>query len=78
MQIAMTASIKYIYQENQGSQAARNAGTVASQGEFIQYLDSDDLLYPDKLKSQVEYLVAHPETDGVFGDWEKGTLKKKN
>ena len=71
-------TVKYIYQENQGSQVARNTGTVASQGEFIQYLDSDDLLYPDKLKSQVEYLIQNAEIDGVYGDWEKGNLKEKN
>lgn len=66
----------YIIQENSGSQAARNRGTIASRGEYIQYLDSDDLLYADKLKRQIEFLVKNPDIDGVFGDWEKGTPGK--
>lgn len=68
--------LKYIYQSNSGSQVARNTGTHASTGEFIQYLDSDDLLYPEKLEKQVEYLKTHPECDGVWGSWAKGTVDK--
>jgi glycosyltransferase involved in cell wall biosynthesis len=70
-------TIKYIFQQNAGSQAARNTGTAAAAGEFIQYLDSDDLLYPDKIKSQVIYFNQHPDCDAVFGDWEVGTKEKK-
>lgn len=66
----------YIVQENAGSQAARNKGTAAATGEYIQYLDSDDLLYKTKLKIQVTYLEQNPACDAVFGDWEKG--KKDN
>jgi glycosyltransferase involved in cell wall biosynthesis len=69
--------IKYIYQTNSGSQVARNTGTQASTGEFIQYLDSDDLLYPEKIKEQVSYLNSSPDVDGVFGDWDKGTPEEK-
>jgi glycosyltransferase involved in cell wall biosynthesis len=70
-------SIKYIYQLNSGSQVARNTGTKASDGEFIQYLDSDDLLYPDKIQKQVNYLNNNVEYDGVFGDWQKGNPQNK-
>jgi glycosyltransferase involved in cell wall biosynthesis len=66
-----------IRQANSGAQVARNTGTAASQGEYIQYLDSDDLLYPDKLSKQVRFLQDHPEFDGVFGDWEKGQISEK-
>jgi glycosyltransferase involved in cell wall biosynthesis len=66
-------TVKYIYQQNSGSQAARNIGTAISSGEFIQYLDSDDLLYPDKIKKQVSFLQQNQEYDGVFGDWRMGT-----
>jgi glycosyltransferase involved in cell wall biosynthesis len=69
-------SINYIQKENSGVQAARNAGTAAAIGDFIQYLDSDDLLYPDKLKNQIEFLNHHPDCDGVFGDWQSGDEKK--
>jgi glycosyltransferase involved in cell wall biosynthesis len=65
-------SLKYILQQNAGSQAARNNGTRQSSGEFIQYLDSDDVLYPAKLSEQVIYLQNHTPCDGVFGNWRKG------
>lgn len=40
-----------IRQENQGANVARNRGLLASRGEFIQFLDSDDLLLPEKIRS---------------------------
>jgi glycosyltransferase involved in cell wall biosynthesis len=64
--------VKYLLQQNAGSQVARNNGTRASCGEYIQYLDSDDLLFPDKLAKQVAFLQDHPSYDAVFGDWVKG------
>lgn len=69
-------SIKYIFQENLGSQVARNTGTKASSGEFIQYLDSDDLLFPAKIKNQVAFLYENKHCDGVFGGWCKGTIEE--
>lgn len=66
----------YIHQQNAGSQVARNTGTKASTGEYIQYLDSDDLLYPEKIEKQVAFLNEHPECDGVWGGWAKGTPDK--
>lgn len=69
--------IRNIKQNNSGAQVARNCGSAAARGEFIQYLDSDDILYPDKLSWQVNYFNLHPDCDAVFGDWEKGTLEKK-
>ncbi len=70
-------TVKYIYQQNSGSQVARNTGTAAASGEFIQYLDSDDLLYPEKISSQVNFFKNNPDSDAVFGDWATGTLEKK-
>jgi glycosyltransferase involved in cell wall biosynthesis len=64
----------YIKQDNAGAQVARNKGTAAAQGEYIQYLDSDDLLYPEKIKSQVLCLNKNLSYDAVFGDWEKGEI----
>lgn len=68
--------VNYIFQENLGSQVARNTGTKASTGQFIQYLDSDDLLYPDKVKTQVQFLNDNKDCDGVWGGWAKGTVEK--
>jgi glycosyltransferase involved in cell wall biosynthesis len=42
-----------IHRENGGPGAAREAGRLVAQGEFIQYLDSDDLLLPTKFALQV-------------------------
>lgn len=48
-------------EQRQGVSAARNLGAAAAQGEWLAFLDSDDLWLPDKLARQVEYLRAHPD-----------------
>ena len=53
-------AVHYVYQSNQGASAARNSALSRAGGEFIAYLDSDDLWSPEKLACQVEYLDAHP------------------
>jgi glycosyltransferase involved in cell wall biosynthesis len=45
---------KYIYQENKGVSAARNVGYKESEGKYIQFLDSDDLIHPDRLSKLVD------------------------
>jgi glycosyltransferase involved in cell wall biosynthesis len=52
--------ICYLYQSHQGVAVARNRGVAASQGEFIGFLDADDIWLPDKLKVQIEHLLEHP------------------
>ena len=52
---------RYVYQENRGLSEARNTGMRHATGEFLQFLDADDLLLPTKLESQVAFLNAHPE-----------------
>lgn len=64
-------------QKNAGAPVARNAGTAASNGEYIQYLDSDDVLYSHKLANQVVFLQQNAHCDCVFGDWEKGTVDQR-
>jgi len=49
-----TKPIIYYKQKNAGASAARNFGLDNAKGEFIQFLDSDDLLYPGKLQLQLE------------------------
>jgi glycosyltransferase involved in cell wall biosynthesis len=48
--------IEYIYQSNQGVSAARNKGFLHSKGKYIQFLDGDDFLRPEKLKVQVQFM----------------------
>src|SRR6201998_4045686 len=50
------ASIRYHYQEQQGAAVARNTGIAAASGEWIAFLDSDDILLPQKLVWQVKAL----------------------
>lgn len=45
----------------------RELGRQHACGEFIQYLDSDDRLLPDKFRLQVELLRRHPECDIAYG-----------
>lgn len=47
-------------QENKGQTAALNAGLALAKGDFVQYLDADDLLHPDKIEIQVKRLQENP------------------
>ena len=46
--------VRVVSQENQGAAAARNSAFAHCQGDYIQWLDADDLLGPDKIRSQLE------------------------
>lgn len=48
--------VRIVDQPNRGASAARNHGLRLASGEYIQYLDADDLLAPDKLARQAEVL----------------------
>ncbi len=48
--------LRYVHQQNCGAASARNHGLRLAKGEYIQFLDSDDLLHPRKLESQVKQL----------------------
>lgn len=61
------AEVRVIHQANRGVGLAREAGRLAARGEFIQHLDSDDILYPRKFELQVAALRAHPEAGAAYG-----------
>ncbi len=54
-------------QEHAGAPAARNHGLLRSCGEFIQFFDSDDLLHPEKIRTQEARLAEDVQLDIVYG-----------
>jgi len=58
----------YKYQESRGASSARNAGIKLSKGEYISFLDSDDLWGKDKLMEQIKFFSEHPETKICYTD----------
>lgn len=62
--------VKLLCQENQGPGAARNAGLKAANGEFVQFMDSDDLASLNKLEVQA-YAMRQLNADISYGPWIK-------
>jgi len=60
--------IRCMHQANAGVSNARNRGLSVSTGEFIAYLDADDMWYSQKLESQIAFLDAHPQCGLVHSD----------
>jgi len=52
-----------LFQPNAGPAAARNLGLSAAQGEFVAFLDHDDLWHPEKLARQMARFRGRPELD---------------
>ena len=59
--------VRYLRQPNAGQAAARNHGMAEASGEFLAFIDDDDLWPPNKLGWQVELLRAHPDWVMVAG-----------
>lgn len=53
--------------QNRGMSAARNLGIRHSKGEYIAFLDADDVWLPYKLEQQVPILESHPEAAMLYG-----------
>lgn len=59
--------VRVVHQNNSGPGLAREAGRQLACGEFIQYLDSDDLLMPEKFERQVSGLRIHSDCGVSYG-----------
>ena len=55
-----------LQQANGGPSKARNRGLAEATGDFIQFLDSDDLLHPEKIERQAATFAARPELGYVY------------
>lgn len=61
------SGVRCLRQTNAGPSAARNAGIQAATGDWVAFLDSDDLWPPTRLSSQLALLEAHPDLVFIFG-----------
>lgn len=61
--------LKLIQQENSGACVARNRALEESKGDYIQFLDADDLLAPDKIEKQLTRLAEEPHGTVATSGW---------
>lgn len=62
-------NIKYVYQANQGLAGARNTGVQRSKGDYITFLDGDDIWETNNLSIKVKVLEEYPLLGAVFSDF---------
>ena len=72
--------VRYVQKTHSGISATRNRAVQEARGEFVAFLDADDLWHPEKLQKQVAYLDANPHCQMVhchaknFFDGDEGQM----
>lgn len=72
------SEVQYVRQNHAGSAVARNRGILLSTGEYIAFLDADDLWAESKLQKQVDLMDQNPEVVLTYADFSKSASQHKN
>jgi len=62
----ISKNVKYIYQKNSGPASARNTALSMAKGDYIAFIDYDDIWYKHKLETQLEYIRSSQKLDAVY------------
>ena len=58
---SMSDHVRHIRQDRAGASVARNRGILASAGEYVAFLDADDIWHPEKLEIQYVFMRDNPD-----------------
>jgi len=61
-----SGKIKLLIESKSGSNFARNTGLKNAQGDWLQFLDADDEILPEKINHQLELMQLYPECDVIY------------
>jgi len=60
--------VRYVRQQNAGVSAARNHGARLATGDWLAFLDADDIYLPERLGAHARWIAREPDLDFLFGD----------